>query len=237
MCGRYSFTSPLEAVRRLFAVTGGGNLAPRYNIAPTQAAAVVRLDEKSPPQRILDHLSWGLVPSWAKDASMAAKMINARAETVAEKPAFRNAFRRRRCLVPADGFYEWRTEAGQKQPYRIAFADGRGFAFAGIWEHWMGKDGSEILSFAILTTEANALLRPLHHRMPVILDPEAWPRWLDPAEEGPQDLLGPYAGEGLAFHAVSRHVNNVRNDDPECLRPVEPAQPPAPPPPRQGSLF
>jgi putative SOS response-associated peptidase YedK len=238
MCGRYSFTTPIEAVRRLFGVAGGGNLAPRYNVAPTQAAAVVRLDEKTPPGRILDHLTWGLVPSWAKDASMAARMINARAETVAEKPAFRNAFRRRRCLVPADGFYEWRLEGGAKQPYHIGFADRRPFAFAGLWEHWMGKDGSEILSFSIVTTDANELLRPLHHRMPVILEPEGHARWLDPATEAPVELLHPYRGDGLGFHAVSRHVNNVRNDDPECIAPLaSAAAPSAPPPPAQGRLI
>jgi putative SOS response-associated peptidase YedK len=226
MCGRYSFTSPLEAVRRLFAVSGGGNLAPRYNIAPTQPAVVVRPSPKPDQERELAILTWGLVPSWAKDPSMAAKLINARAETVAEKPSFRNAFRRRRCLVPADGFYEWKAAPGGKQPYRIAFEDERPFAFAGLWEHWQGADGSEIESFAIVTTEANELLRPLHPRMPVILDPEQHAPWLDPATEDAALLLGPYAGRGLRCYPVSRHVNNVRNDDPECIRPLKaPAQP------------
>ena len=234
MCGRYSFTSPLEAVRRLFQVSGGGNLAPRYNIAPTQPAVVARPSLKPGEARELAILTWGLVPSWAKDAAIASKLINARAETVAEKPSFRNAFRRRRCLVPADGFYEWKAAPGGKQPYRVSFEDERPFAFAGIWEHWQGADGSEIESFAIVTTDANALLRPLHPRMPVILEPEQHAPWLDTGNEDAGALLGPYAGEGLCYYPVSRHVNNVRNDDAECIRPLEA---PGKPVPAQGRLL
>lgn len=242
MCGRYSLTSPLESVRRLFDVAGGGNLAPRYNIAPTQLAPVVRLAEGAAGGRRLDPLTWGLVPAWAKDPSTGARLINARSETAAGKPSFRSAFRRRRCLVPADGFYEWKAEAGGKQPYRIAFRDDRPFAFAGLWEHWQGKDGAELESFTILTCEANALLRPLHARMPVILEPEAHARWLDPDAGGVADLLLPYAGEGLHFFPVSRRVNSPRHDDAECIRPLAEAEaPPAPakptPPPAQGRLL
>ena len=227
MCGRYSLTSPLEAVQQLFDVTGGGNLAPRYNIAPTQTVPVVRRDDAAPSGRELAQLAWGLVPSWAKDPTMGARMINARAETVAEKPSFRSAYRRRRCLVPADGFYEWKKENGGKQPYRIAFADNRPFAFAGLWEHWQGRDGSEIESFTIITTEANDQLRPIHHRMPVILDPGAYGAWLEVDNDDGAALLKPYAGAELDAYPVSRHVNSPRNDDAECIQRNTGEEPPA----------
>jgi len=238
MCGRYSLTSPLEAVRRLFDVTGGGNLAPRFNIAPTQGAAVVRLDPAAPSGRALDLLIWGLVPSWAKEAAIGSRLINARAETVAEKPSFRAAFGRRRCLVPADGFYEWQVAPGGKQPYRITLSDGRPFAFAGLWEHWQGPDGAELESFTIITTEANPQLRPIHHRMPVILAADAHARWLDHEDPGGLELLRPYAGEDLQVFAVSRRVNSPKHDDPECAAPVDDATTPVPTEPTaQGQLF
>lgn len=220
MCGRYSLTTPLEAVRQFFDVTGGGNLAPRYNIAPTQEAPVIRPDDRSPTGRILDELTWGLVPSWAKDPAIGTRLINARAETVSEKASFRAAFRRRRCLVPADGFYEWQAVPGGKQPYRVTLPEAGPFAFAGLWEHWRGRDGQEIKSFTILTTDANAQLRPIHTRMPVILPLEAHRRWLDPSAPGGAELLRPYAGE-LHVYAVSRHVNSPKNDDPECVAPLD----------------
>ena len=220
MCGRYSLTSPLEAVRQLFDVTGGGNLAPRYNIAPTQTVPVVRRDDAAPSGRELAQLTWGLVPSWAKDPAMGARLINARAETVAEKPSFRSAYRRRRCLVPADGFYEWKKENGGKQPYRIAFADNRPFAFAGLWEHWQGKDGSEIESFTIITTDSNATSEPIHDRMPVILPHEdAVDAWMF-GEADPdrlKALLRPAPDDYLAVSRVSQLANSVKNDGPELL--------------------
>jgi putative SOS response-associated peptidase YedK len=232
MCGRYSLTTPLEAVRRLFGVeAGGGNLEPRWNIAPTQAAPVVRADPAG--VRALTMLRWGLVPAWSKNASGAAKMINARADTVAEKPAYRAAFRRRRCLVPADGFYEWKAAGRERQPYRIAFDDGRAFAFAGLWERWEKAPDGPLETFTILTTDANATLLPLHHRMPVILQPDEHAAWLDAERSLERALLAPRPLPGLAWFPVDRRVNDVRNDDAGCVRPLDAAAEP----PRQGSLF
>jgi putative SOS response-associated peptidase YedK len=225
MCGRYSLTTAPEALRRLFDFDNLPNLAPRYNIAPTQLAPVVRLRDGGPARELV-LLRWGLIPSWAKDASIGSKMINARADTAADKPAFRAAFRARRCLVPADGFYEWRSEDGRKQPFRIGFKGGAAFAFAGMWESWTVRDGPEagsvVESYTILTTEANDKLRPIHERMPVILPPAAYAGWLDPATppESARALLQPHPAEPMAFYRVSTRVNNVRNDDPGCIEPL-----------------
>ena len=216
MCGRYSLTSPVEWVRQTFEAVGGGNLAPRYNVAPTQSAAVIR---EAGSVREIVLLRWGLVPSWAKGIEIGQKMINARSETVAEKPSFRAAYRMRRCLVAADGFYEWRTEGRAKQPYRITFRDARPFAFAGIWERWRPEGAAEVESFAILTTEANEALRPIHHRMPVILPPEVYGPWL--AGEAGAEVLVPFADPALVAFKVDRRVNSPRNDDAACLVPLE----------------
>lgn len=230
MCGRYSLTTAPEAMRRLFEFENLPNLAPRYNIAPTQLAPVVRRRDGGGARELV-LLRWGLIPSWAKDASGGAKMINARSETAAEKPAFRAAFRARRCLVPADGFYEWRTEDGRKQPFRIGFRGGGAFAFAGLWETWAVRDGPEagttVESYTILTTAANDKLRPIHDRMPVILPPADWDAWLDPATAVPaaQALLRPHPPEPMAFYRVSIRVNSVRNDDADCIAPLN--SPPA----------
>lgn len=216
MCGRYSITTPLEAVRALFDVQSGLNLRPRYNVAPTDEVPVLRLREG---ERELVTMRWGLVPFWAKDRKGAAKMINARADTAAEKPAFREAFARRRCLVPADGFYEWQTEGKAKLPWRITMPDGAPFAFAGLWEYWKSPEGEPLLTCTILTTDANDALRPIHHRMPVILPRDGYGRWLaEPAAE----LLKPWDGPALRAFRVSTHVNSVKNDDPECLAPLQP---------------
>ena len=236
MCGRYSLTTPVEALRRLFDFPEQPNLAPRYNIAPTQQVAAVRL---APPAvgaeeggaeaaheagRHLAMLRWGLIPSWAKDAAIGGRMINARAETLAGKPAFRAAFRKRRCLLAADGFYEWRKRAGgPKQPYRIALEDGGPFAFAGLWARWRDpREGAWVETCTIVTTGANTLLRPIHHRMPVILDPADHAAWLDPATapEAAQKLLGPHAGAGLVAYPISLRVNKVANDDPAVIVPL-----------------
>ncbi len=222
MCGRYSLTTAPEALRRLFDFDTTPNLAPRYNIAPTQSAPVVR--NAANGGRELTMPRWGLIPSWAKDASIGAKTINARSETVAEKPSFRSAFRHRRCLVPADGFYEWRREGEIKQPFRIGMLDGAAFAFAGLWESWSGADDGEALeSFTILTAEANRKLRPIHARMPVILAPEAYDAWLDASPETvdrARALLRPFPEHPMAFYRVSTRVNSPRNDDPDCLKPI-----------------
>ena len=225
MCARYTLTSPEEALRRLFGYAGAPlNLAPRYNIAPTQTVPVVRRGADG--GRGLAQLRWGLIPSWAKAASIGARMINARSETVAEKPAFRAAFRARRCLVPADGFYEWQGEAAPRRPHRIAFADVRPFAFAGIWESWRDPaapaDARPVETFAILTTAAAPSIAAIHDRMPVILPPDAFAAWLDPAALGPalQALLVPWAGEALTATALTTRVNSVKNDDPAVLAPA-----------------
>lgn len=225
MCGRYSLTTPVEAMAGLFGFAERPNLAPRYNMAPTQMVAAVRPGEDG--ARHLVELKWGLIPAWAKEASIGSRMINARAESVAEKPAFRAAFRARRCLIPADGFYEWQA-AGEgkaaKQPYRITLADGGPFGFAGLWESWREpRTGERVESCTIITTEANAALRPIHHRMPVILAPESHAPWLDPA--GPPEaalaLLRPAPAAAMAARPVSTRVNKVANDDAGLIEPVE----------------
>ncbi len=220
MCGRFSQFHTWAEVHSCLNILGAArNLPARYNIAPTQDAQVVRQGVRG---RRLDFLRWGLVPSWAKDSDMAARMINARAETVADKPSFRAAFRQRRCLVPTHGFFEWRSPKGAKQPYRILSSGGGVFAFAGLWERWEKGEGEPLETFTIITTEANTKLAPVHHRMPVILDLSDFERWLAPdltANEA-QVMLSPAPDDAVDFHAVSRHVNNARNDDPLCIEPL-----------------
>ncbi len=241
MCGRYSLTTPLEAMRQLFGFTGSINLAARYNIAPTQDVPVLRADGSGQTELLL--MRWGLIPSWAKDAAIGARMINARIETAAEKPSFRSAFRRRRCIIPSDGFYEWKTRGDGKQPYRICLGDMGVFAFAGLWEGWQDPAGGEVLSCSILTTEASARLQPIHHRMPVILKPDQYPVWLDPAGDPPADIATPFDDDRMQTYPVSRAVNKPVNDSPECFEAIElEAEMPAAPSksakkPAQGSLF
>ena len=221
MCGRYVLTTPVEALRKLFRFTGPAlNLAPRWNIAPTQDAPVVRLADKAIE---LVMLRWGLVPYWAEDAAIGAKMINARGDTVATKPAFRAAFKSRRCLVPADGFYEWQTTgpAHPKQPVLFRRQDGSPFAFAGIWERWVPPGGGVLESFAIITTDANQLMAKYHHRCPVVLSPGDHERWLDPKADA-SALIRPPPSEGFSVTRVGTRVNNVRNDDEACVAPAEP---------------
>lgn len=220
MCGRFTLAVPAEQVASQFQLPQVPELAPRYNIAPTQQVAAVRAGDAG---RELAMLRWGLIPSWAKDASIGAKLINARSETAAEKPSFRSAMRQRRCLIPADGFYEWQAQAGGKQPFHITLADGRPFALAGLWEHWKSPDGTWLQSCTILTTAANELMRPLHDRMPVILHPEQYGLWLDPGlhDVGPlQELLVPYPAAEMAARPVSKAVNRVANDEPGLVAPV-----------------
>lgn len=224
MCGRYSLTTPVEAVRALFDFVELPNLPPRANIAPRQEVAAVRLGPDDGARHFV-WLRWGLIPPWAGDAAIGARMINARAESVAEKPAFRGAFRTRRCLIAADGFYEWRPEDGRKQPYRITLAKTDVFAFAGIWERWRDPRRSETLqTCAILTTEAVPALRPIHHRMPVILDPAGFAAWLDPdtKADAVAALLGRPVPPAFASYPVSTRVNSAANDDLALLAPVAP---------------
>jgi putative SOS response-associated peptidase YedK len=197
-------------------------LAPRFNIAPTQEVATVRACAER-GERVLEMRRWGLVPGWARDPRVGNRMINARSETVAERPAFRTAFRVRRCLVPADGFYEWTGGRGPRQPYHIALADGAPFAIAGLWERWSRQGEDVIESCTLLTTRANERVAAVHERMPVILETEDYERWLDPALRDPdplRDLLRPFPAERLALHAVSLWVNDPRHDDPSCVAPV-----------------
>jgi putative SOS response-associated peptidase YedK len=218
MCGRFTLTSAPGRLGQRFALDEGPEeLAPRYNIAPSQDVLVVA--NRAP--RALRPLRWGLVPSWAKDSAIGHRMINARAETLAERPAFRSALARRRCLIPADGFYEWQRQGrAKKQPFHIRSRDGAPLAFAGLWELWRGPDGVALGSCVIITTAANALLAPIHDRMPAILPPEAWSAWLDPAEHAAgalTPLLVPCPDDWLEAVPVSTHVNSPAHDDPQCL--------------------
>ena len=225
MCGRYSLTVTPDELYRLFGIDDKLNLQPRFNVAPTQAAPVVR---KTGGKKNMDMLRWGLIPPWSKDASIASKLINARGETVAEKPSFRSAYESRRCLVPVDGFYEWRTEGGKKQPFRIGFREGKPFAFAGLWESWTVPEGLEdtgdtVETFTIVTTNANPKLVPIHHRMPVIVDPTDYELWLEGGSDEANAVIKPFSQDDMAFYRVSTRVNNVRNDDEACVEPLKKA--------------
>lgn len=219
MCGRFSQSQSAEIIAKAFEVDNVPSLSPRYNIAPTQpVGAILKAGEQT--KRQFQMLHWGLIPSWSKDKKIGARMINARAETVAEKPAFRSAFRHRRCLILADGFYEWKQQDGKKQPFYCRVNDGQPFGFAGLWEHWEGEDGEEIDSCTILTTEPNEVMRPIHNRMPVILDPQDYDLWLDSQVQKPellQPLLRPYSAEEMATYPVSTNVNKPMNDTAELI--------------------
>jgi len=214
MCGRFAFYSPSEAAAALFGVSISVDVQPRYNIAPTQYIAAIRDDSNNEREMVM--LRWGLVPSWAKDPSIGNRMINARAETVAEKPSFRAAFRHRRCIALADGFYEWRKQNDTKTPYFISLASGEPFALAGLWENWNDKhSGASLQTTTLITTEANEFMRPLHHRMPVILQPETADEWL----AGSVELLEHAADRTPELQAwpVDRRVNNARNEGQELI--------------------
>ena len=223
MCGRFAFYSPHEAVTRLFGVAGAPAVEPRYNIAPTQYVAVVREGGEDPARRVA-MLYWGLVPSWAKEKSIGARMINARGETLREKPSFRNAYRRRRCLVLADGYYEWQRSGPVKQPYFISFADGEPFGMAGLWETWRetGSDAA-LESCCIVTTAPAPAVAHVHDRMPVVVARADYDEWLDPrnsAVERLDRLLVPCTVPGLQAHAVGRRVNDARNQGPDLVLPL-----------------
>ena len=217
MCGRFAFYSPAEAAAALFGASTSLDISPRYNIAPTQDIAAIRNDKAG--ERELVMLRWGLVPFWAKDPSIGNRMINARAETVAEKPAYRNAYKHRRCIVLADGFYEWQRHGDSKTPYFISLAAAEPFALAGLWEDWTSKETGESLQTAtLITTEASDFMMPLHHRMPVILQTDSASEWL----AGSNDLLDDVAAITPPLQAwpVERRVNNARNEGEELLRPA-----------------
>ena len=224
MCGRFTLRAPASVVAEQFALFEVPPFTPRFNIAPTQPVAVVRCSPgRAGPERELVWLRWGLIPAWAKDPAIGNRMINARSETVPQKPAYRAAFRRRRCLVVADGFYEWQRTPRAKQPYFIHMRDDRPFAFAGLWESWEGPDHSWVESCTLLTTEPNELIEPIHNRMPVILSADDYQHWLDPKVQTIEPLaplLIPLPGDRMDAYPVSTHVNSPAHDDPQCIERV-----------------
>jgi putative SOS response-associated peptidase YedK len=221
MCGRYVVKSRVSQLATMFDLMDVPPLTPRYNVAPTQMVPAVRLKPET-KKRELVMLKWGLIPAWAKDAAIGNQTIMARADTVADKPAFRDAFRRRRCLIVADGFYEWQKTNGKKQPYFIGLKDDSPFAFAGLWERWKDPCGESVESCALITTDANEVVRPIHDRMPVILQRKDYEPWLDPEVQEPeklQKLLVPSPAETMRAYPVSLFVNNAGNEDPKCIEP------------------
>lgn len=220
MCGRFALAATGEEVAEHYQLSEVPFVVPRYNIAPTQPVAAVRLNEAG--QREMTFFQWGLIPSWAKDPSMGSKMINARSETAGEKPAFRAAFKRRRCLLPATGFFEWQAADGRKVPMYIHAAEGGIFSLAGLWEIWQPADGGVLETCTILTTSPNALMEPIHNRMPVIVDPADYGMWLAP--DTPLDqlihLLRPFDTAPLAVYPVSTAVNKPQNDTPDIIIPA-----------------
>jgi len=222
MCGRYEVHTPVEELAREFDAVLRADptqLTPRYNVAPSLLVPVVRVRKG---KRELAALSWGLLPSWSKSAT-GNRPINARAETLLTKPMFRNAIARRRCLIPADGFYEWQQLPGGKQPWHIAMIDGGTFAFGGLWEYWAAEGKEPVLSCAIIVTDANELVRKVHERMPLIIARDEWDRWLDPElsdMQTIQQMIKPYPADEMRAYKVSSRVNNARNDDAALIEPV-----------------
>jgi putative SOS response-associated peptidase YedK len=227
MCGRYKLSRRKQIIEEHFdSVSGEQDWSPRFNIAPTQSVAVVRQNPKE-PVRELSLMRWGLIPSWAKDSSGAASRINARAETASTKPAFREAMKSRRCLIPADAFYEWARAGKTKQPYCFEVNEGKLFAFAGIWDRWKDAGGNWVKTCSILTTTPNAVTAAVHDRMPAILDPDSYELWLDPGMTNvaaASELLKPFDARLMRCYPVSTRVNHVANDDAACSAPVELAE-------------
>jgi len=221
MCARYTLTEEIVLIlKRLLIKTPPRDFTPRYNIAPSQNAPVI-LNEQ---EKSLQPLRWGLVPSWAKDPAIGYKLINARAESIAEKPSFRAAFQKRRCLIPADGFYEWRLESDgrTKTPMRVRLKSKEPFTFAGLWESWKDPRDKEVRTFTIITTEPNEVLQPIHNRMPAIMKPEDEEAWLDPQADPKQlaRVLSPYPEKEMEAYAVSKLVNSPKHDSPDCIEPA-----------------
>lgn len=218
MCGRYLFLSPLEAVQRMFKFDQMSNLGPNYNVAPTHEMPIVRRKQDSNGNELVI-ARWGLIPHWAKDKKIAYSTINARSETAADKPAFRDAFKKRRCLVIADGFFEWKREGKEKTPYLIRLKDAGPFAFAGLWSTWRPADGEEVTSYTIMTTEPNEFMAKIHNRMPVILSGDDHNRWLD-LDANPSAVLKPCPSDNLEAYPVDNRVGNVKNNDPGLIEPL-----------------
>jgi putative SOS response-associated peptidase YedK len=231
MCGRFILMIPGSSLAEKFGLSEEPVLEPRYNIAPTQLVAIIRLRPKDPARKLV-FVKWGLIPSWAKDRSIGPKLINARAESAVEKPAFRASFRYRRCLVPADGFYEWKRDPTKakkqrKQPHLVAAANGEPLAFAGLWEHWESPEHEVVESCTILTTNSNELVQALHDRMPLILHEEDYDFWLDPDVKDPKvlkPLLRPYPSDKMKSHPVSARVNKADYDAPDCIERIFPGE-------------
>jgi putative SOS response-associated peptidase YedK len=224
MCGRYRLSRRKQAIEEYFGtVSGEEDWNPRYNIAPTQPVAVVRQNPKE-PIREFSLMRWGLIPHWAKDPSIAANTINAKSETAAMKPAFRDPLRLRRCLIPADGFYEWKRTGTSKQPYCFEVRDGELFAFAALWDGWKDASGKWVKTCSILTTTPNAVTSTVHDRMPVILEPDCYDLWLDPGMkdvDAVSELLNPYDARKMRCYPVCSRINHVANDDEECSKPID----------------
>ena len=222
MCGRFTLTLDPAQLREAFpGLFIPADIKPRYNIAPSQPVAVI----PNTGENKLDFFTWGLIPFWAKDPAIGNRLINARAETLAEKPAFRSSFRRRRCLILSDGFFEWKPDLSgkSKTPYYIQMKSGEPFAFAGLWDLWSHPDGSEIRSCTIITTTPNELMQTIHNRMPAILSPNSYQTWLDVEEQKPENLtslLTPYPSSAMSAYPVSKVVNAPQNDTPECIKPL-----------------
>jgi len=223
MCGRFTLRAPSRLQLSLFQLGELPSLPSRYNIAPSQSIAAVRVKTGTKDKnRELAMLRWGLIPSWAKEPAIGNTLINARGESIATKPAFRSAFKSRRCLILADGFYEWQKKEGAKQPFYIQVGGGQPFAFAGLWEHWEDPQGEMVESAAIVTTDANDTMRPIHNRMPVILAPKDYDIWLDLTIKDAkllEPLLRPYPSDAMIATPVSTYVNNPRHNDERCVAP------------------
>lgn len=228
MCGRARLSSDVSEIKLVFSIPPerpAPNFAASWNVAPTDSLPIVRHDAQA-GERSLDLMRWGLVPYWAKDIKVGFSNINAKAETIEARPAFREAFARRRCLVPLDSFYEWKKLGRDRQPYAVALADHRLMAMAGLWESWRSRNGERLRSFTIVTTAPNELVLPLHDRMPVILGPENWPLWLGELPADPdrlKALLAPYPANDMVAWPVDRRVGNVKNNDPSLIEPIAPA--------------
>jgi putative SOS response-associated peptidase YedK len=227
MCGRYRLSRRKQIIEEHFdSADWQDDWSPRYNIAPTQPVPVIRQHPKEPVRQI-SLMSWGLIPNWARDRSIASSTINAKSETAATKPAFRDPLKLRRCLIPADGFYEWKRTSTSKQPYCIEVHDGELFAFAGLWDGWKNAEEQWIRTCSIVTTVPNAITATIHDRMPVILHPDTYDIWLDPGMQNIaaiSELLSPYDARLMRCYPVSSRVNHVANDDEECSKPVEIAE-------------
>jgi putative SOS response-associated peptidase YedK len=227
MCGRYRLSRRKQILEEHFLADWDElEWHPRYNIAPTQSVPIIRQHPKEAVRQV-SLVRWGLIPSWSKDSSASARMINARSETAITLPAFRDAMKSRRCLIPADGFYEWQKKGNAKQPYCFEVEDGKLFAFAGIWDRWKNPSGDILETCSILTTTPNAMTSVVHDRMPVILDPEGYDLWLDPGMRNvnvASELLKPYDAQVMRCYPVNTRLNRVANDDEECSRPLEISQ-------------